>query len=392
MAADMKWLLHPATVTAAGVLAVLAATGITLHFNADASGGSGKTTAAVCERLAVPAYFSPPYWETAIHSKYPPADMILDVNGVGAGTAPDTELQGLVRQAMAAGITVLGYSSTVDGQRPVAQVEADVRDYAAWYGVTSIFLDRVSGKPQQLAYYKRLADYIHQAHRGAQVWLNPGDYPDQSYMSVGDVVMVFEGSYAQYLTDSAPSWASRYPATRFAQTIYATPQAVLDATLRMAQRRAAGHVFVTDLVEPDPYQGLPSYWQAEDADVAAGCVAGARQTAAPRASTDSSACAARTLGQSRAYQSCAYDLQVLLNDLRNEGVPGPSQQLATDGYYGALTASDVASYNAVNVHPSPGGVATPATWRSLCLQDHDRGLGGSAWTAAGCAAVVNPNG
>jgi hypothetical protein len=378
----MRGLLHPATIAAAGVVAVLAATGLTLHFDVHGSGNSGTTT-AVCERLAVPAYFSPPYWETAIHSKDPPADMILDVSGMGAGTAPDTALQGVVRQTQAAGITVLGYSSTVDGQRSAAQVEADVRHYAAWYGVTSIFLDRVSGKPQQLDYYKGIADYIHRAQRGAQVWLNPGVYPDRGYMAVGDVVMVFEGTYAQYLTDSVPGWAGQYPAARFADTVYAAPGAVLANSLRMAQRGRAGHVYVTDLVGSDPYQGLPSYWQTEAADVAAGCTAGAPQTT-PSAAVETAKCVTRTFGRSSTYQSCVYDLQVLLNDLWNDGVPGPSQRLVPDGDYGPRTESDVASYNAAYVHPSPGTVATPATWHSLCLQGSDRGLRGSSAYLSGC--------
>jgi hypothetical protein len=382
----MRGLLHPATVTALGVIAVLAATGITLGSEAN-NIGSSASNAAVCERLAVPAYFSPPYWETVIHSKYPPADMILNVTGVGAGTAPDPQLQALVRQAREAGITILGYSSTVDGQRPAAQVEADVRHYAAWYGVTSIFLDRVSSGPQQLDYYKQLADYIHQAHRGAQVWLNPGVYPDQRYMSVGDVVMVFEGTYTQYLTDSVPGWASHYAPDRFAHTIYATPGAVLADTLKLAQRRNAGHLYVTDLVGSDPYQGLPSYWQAEDADAVADCTSGPKH-AAPGSSKEGTECAFRTFGPSNAYQSCVYDLQVLLNDLWDRGVRGPNLGLGTDGYYGPDTERDVASFNAVDVHPSPGNVVTPSTWHWLCLQDYDHGFRGAEWNAAGCAGVV----
>jgi len=277
----MRAWLRPAVWTAAGVLAVLVATTITLGVSAsgssgDGSDGTGAGSAAdgsgrVCERLAVPAYFSPPYWETAIHSKYPPADMILNVSGAGAGKAPVPELQALVKQARAAGITVLGYSSTDEGKRPAAQVKADVRDYAAWYGVTSIFLDRVSGQAPQVSYYKQLASYIHRAHRGAQVWLNPGVYPNQSYLSIGDVVMVFEGTYAQYLTAQVPGWANRYPADRFAHTIYATPGQVLAEALKLAQQRNAKHVYVTDLVGSNPYQGLPSYWPTEDTDANATC-------------------------------------------------------------------------------------------------------------------------
>jgi hypothetical protein len=277
----MRTWLRPAIWTAAGVLTVLAATAITLGVSASGSSGGGADgtgtgtvangNARVCERLAVPAYFSPPYWETAIHSKYPPMDMILNVSGLGAGAAPVPGLQALAKQARAAGITILGYSSTDDGKRPAAQVETDVRHYAAWYGVRSIFLDRVSGKTPQVSYYSKLARYIHRAHRGAQVWLNPGVYPNQSYMSIGDVVMVFEGTYASYLTAQVPGWVKHYAAGRFAHTIYATPGSVLAQALKLAQQRDAQHLYVTDLVGSNPYQGLPSYWTAEDADAMATC-------------------------------------------------------------------------------------------------------------------------
>ena len=288
----MRSWLRPGVAAVAGVLVVLAATGITLGIkgnspsnsaspsaststSASASGadGRGRASVAVCEQLTVPAYFSAPYWLNAIHSKHPPADMILDISGTGAGTGPEASMLYLVRKAQAAGITVLGYSSTVDGQRPIAEVEADVRNYAAWYGVTSIFLDLVSGTAPQFSYYKQLADYIHAAHAGAQVWLNPGVYPDQDYMSIGDVVLAFEGTYEQYLTARVPSWANDYPAVRFMNTIYATPQSALAAAIKTAEQRGAGHIYVTDLVGSNPYQGLPSYWSAEDAAAHAGCAA-----------------------------------------------------------------------------------------------------------------------
>jgi hypothetical protein len=277
----MRW-LRPSVITAAGVLAVLAVTGITLGVNANSSRGvSGATgdkvhssvRSGVCEQLAVPAYFSAPYWITAIKSKHPPADMILDISGVGAGTKPSAAWLYLVKKAQAAGITVLGYSSTADGQRPISQVEADVRNYASWYGVTSIFLDRVSGRSGQYSYYKTISNYIHAAHPGDEVWLNPGVYPNQDYMSIGDVVLVFEGPYAQYLKDKVPSWASYYPADRFLHTIYATPKAALESALSTAQQRGAGRIYVTDLIGTNPYQGLPSYWSTEVADAAAGCPA-----------------------------------------------------------------------------------------------------------------------
>ena len=185
--------LRPALYAAVGVIVVLIATGITFatvgvqrgsgtSYQTVAGGapnpaGTPSSNAAVCEQLVVPAYFSSAYWEAAIHAKHPPADMILDISGVGAGSAPEPEFKSLVKQATAAGISILGYSSTVDGARPIAQVEEDVQNYKAWYGVTDIFLDRVSGQPAQLSYYKQLDAYIHQSHAGLPGLAEPRRLP-----------------------------------------------------------------------------------------------------------------------------------------------------------------------------------------------------------------------
>jgi len=232
-------------------------------------------TGTYCRQLVVPAYFySSAIWAQAAQANPAPSDIVLDISGVGAGNAPDAHFQAVAKQAQSAGVTILGYISTVDGQRPVSQVETEVRNYKAWYGVTSIFLDRVSGTPQGLAYYTQLVNYIHQFDAGSSVWLNPGEYPDQQYMSIGNVVMVFEGTYAQYLTLRVPSWVDQYPASKFAHTIYATSASDLDSALKLATSRRGGHVYVTDGSGANPYAGLPSYWSREDSAASSGCAAG----------------------------------------------------------------------------------------------------------------------
>jgi hypothetical protein len=205
-------------------------------------------------------------WTRASGTRPTPANMILDLpNGVGAGQAPDPSFQALVRQAKSAGLTILGYSSTVDGARPMADVEADVRHYRDWYGVTHIFLDRVTGQSLQFAYYQRLSAYIHGLDGPSSVWMNPGTYPDEGYMSIGDVVMVFEGTYPQYLALQVPAWVGRYSPARFAHTIYATPEADLANALQLTHRRRAMHVYITDRTGANPYNALPGYWSREAA-------------------------------------------------------------------------------------------------------------------------------
>jgi hypothetical protein len=252
----------------AGILP-LAAVGLVLPLIS----GSGPR----CQQIAVPAYFYPGAdWTRATDSRPAPAIMILDITSSGAGSSPDPDYQAAVRQAQAAGIKILGYSNTDYTQRPAAAVEADVRKYAAWYSVTDFFLDEVSSGSESIGYYRRLTSYIKDLHPGSMVMLNPGIYPDRQYMSLGDVMLVYEDTYAHYLGLHVPSWAGRYPAARFAHVIYATAGTQLANAIRLAGKRHAGYVYVTDSAGPNPYDSLPGYWASEDAMVAGRCNGGGR--------------------------------------------------------------------------------------------------------------------
>jgi hypothetical protein len=227
---------------------------------------------APCQQLVVPAYFYPgPSWTRAVNSRPVPSMMILDITSSGAGSSPDPNYQRTIRRARAAGIRIMGYSNTGYGRRPAAAVELDVRKYKAWYGVTDMFLDAVSSGGGALPYYRRLAGYIHRVNPGSTVMLNPGTYPDQRYMSVGDVVLVYEDTYANYLGLRVPRWAGRYPAARFAQIIYATPESRFPAAIGLSRRRHAGYVYVTGNAGLNPYRALPGYWPRENRIIAAQC-------------------------------------------------------------------------------------------------------------------------
>jgi len=227
---------------------------------------------APCQEAAIPAYFYPgANWNRAVSSKPVPGIMILDITSSGAGTAPDRNYQAAVRRAQLAGIRIIGYSNTNYTQRSATAVETDVKDYKTWYDVTNIFLDEVSSSSSKIAYYRQLNDYIHNVNPGSMVMLNPGTYPDRQYMSLGDVVMAYENTYANYASIHVPGWAGRYPAARFAYIIYATSESQLANAISLSRRRHAGYVYVTSSTGANPYSSLPGYWSREDALIAARC-------------------------------------------------------------------------------------------------------------------------
>lgn len=247
------------------VAIVVLAAAIALTVKLTARGGQP------CQSSFVPAFFAPQGWNRAVSGGVVPAVLILNPAS-GPGTAPDPVFRAAVSEARRAGANVIGYIGTNYAQRPLAQSERDIRDYRNWYGVTSIFLDQTpTSGTAQIGYYRTLARYIRQSTPHAVIWLNPGAYPDQSYMSVGNVVMVFEGPYKSYVTSRVPGWARNYRPARFAHTVYATPGADLAAAVRLSRLRNAGYAYITDDIGPNPYSALPSYWSREQAVVAGGC-------------------------------------------------------------------------------------------------------------------------
>ena len=230
------------------------------------------TSPPPCQATFVPAFFPPPDWTKAIHNgAVAPGVMILNPAS-GPGTSPDEALQASVSHAQDSGSRVIGYVGTEYGARPLAQAEQFVREYHSWYGVTGIFLDQTPTEgTSNIGYYRTLARFIHRIIPDATIWLNPGDFPARAYMSVGNVVMVFEGPYKNYVNLPVPKWVKDYRPGRFAHTVYATPEAAISSAVKLSRVRNAGYLFVTDNVGANPYSALPDYWSRESAAVAGGC-------------------------------------------------------------------------------------------------------------------------
>lgn len=245
------------------VLVIAAAIGLTVKLTSHAPPS--------CQSSFVPAFFAPQGFARSVSDGRFPAVLILNPAS-GPGTAPDPAFRTAVGQAEDTGTHVIGYIGTNYAQRPLAEAERYVRDYRKWYGVSDIFLDQTPTTGSgEIGYYRSLAAFIRRTTPNATIWLNPGAYPDQSYMSVGNVVMAFEGPYASYLSLRIPAWAHRYPATRFAHTVYATPGAVMANAVRLSRQRNAGYVYVTNDVGANPYSALPNYWPRELVAVAGNC-------------------------------------------------------------------------------------------------------------------------
>jgi hypothetical protein len=90
-------------------------------------------------------------------------------------------------------------------------------------------------------------------------------------MSVGNVVMVFEGTCAQYLKDQVPRW------TRFSRD--QVREHHLQGRVELVSRQRHQPVPQPEcrlclgacLAGSDPCNALPSYWSSENTAITAGC-------------------------------------------------------------------------------------------------------------------------
>lgn len=233
--------------------------------------GASTARAAVCQKMFIPAYFYPgPLWDQATAGAPTVGTMIMNPAS-GPGASSNSDYVAAVNKALAAGVKVIGYVHTSYGLRDAAVVKSEIDAYKAWYGVSGIFLDEVASDAALLPYYQDLADYI-RATPGTFVALNPGTIPAQGYMSVGDTVVVFEGTYNTYKTWSAPVWAAQYPASKFVHLVHATAGSTkMKYVINWSRNRLAGNVYITHDLLPNPWDMLPSYWSSELTQINKSC-------------------------------------------------------------------------------------------------------------------------
>jgi hypothetical protein len=267
------------------------------------AGVAGAAAPAVCQRL-VPSAYGPTVWAGAESSTPVPADVIAnwgagyDGAGGGPGLSKNAADRATIRQAKARGIHVLGYVWTDYANNaqhnpvqpwmtpaPLRAVEKEAMEWYRWYGVTRLFFDgSTTGTGDgQLSYYRRLYRYVHNHIPRAQVWINPGWYPPTAaYMRATDVLMDFESGYDTLAANPPPHWVFHYPARRFASALQLpdSQSSSLAAALALTRADNVGHVYIAD---QEDYSALPSYWNAESADVAAECAARAQPTDGERA-------------------------------------------------------------------------------------------------------------
>lgn len=213
--------------------------------------------------VAVPGYVDPgdaAYWDAVVAAVPTVRDVVINPDS-GPGAAPVGPYVDLVQALRQAGARVVGYVATGYGQRDPATVTADIARWREWYGVTDVFLDEVPAVPEAIPTY---AGYTAAVRDGdGMAVLNPGVVPDPGYFGIADAVVTFEDPASSYLGAEPPGWVRDDERAEVWHIVIDTPADQLDAVVGRARQQGVDEVYVTDDVDPNPYDSVPTYWSAK---------------------------------------------------------------------------------------------------------------------------------
>ncbi len=222
-------------------------------------------------RLLVPAYFYPggpslEHWNRLIDVAHRVPIVAVVNPSSGPGTEANPDYAAVIRRAEEAGVVVAGYVNTQYGQRPLPEIEEDVDRWSRFYpDLGGIFFDaQASGAEEADAYaglHAMVADKIDQA----LVITNPGTVCVEDYFakSATNIAVLFE-NLEGFRGFQLPSWAGRYDAGNFAALPYDVETAEeMRECLRQAVLKGVGCIYVSDAIQPNPWDRLPAYWDEE---------------------------------------------------------------------------------------------------------------------------------
>src|SRR2546428_3530620 len=198
----------------------------------------------------------------SVHNLHPSVPMVAKVNpSSGPGTAPDaTHLNGY-NKLKAAGITVLGYVPTHYAADSIASKEILIDDYKNWYNLDGIFFDEMKNSGAE-SYYSTLTNYVKNVDGMKMTVCNPGTSVPQSYVGTCDTIEIAESAGLPSLsTLQSRTFYPNYDKSNFFMLAHDTNSIVqTDVTDRMPY---VGYEYITNDVEPNPYDTLPYYFLDE---------------------------------------------------------------------------------------------------------------------------------
>ena len=213
----------------------------------------------------VPAYLPPAGLRQLVAQPDPTRLVVINPDN-GPGSALDPEYADVIDQLRDAGTRVLGYVATGYATRDPEVVRREVARYASWYKIDDLFVDEVSSDEASLPYYTALSATLRRTNR--LLAFNPGMVPAGGYFGLADIVVTFEGSFAEYRAAQTPAPApvNGVPRTRTAHLVFGATD---DQAIEVAAGKRADYVYATSGTFPNPWSTLASSFTDQQSRLAA---------------------------------------------------------------------------------------------------------------------------
>jgi hypothetical protein len=194
------------------------------------------------------------------HQNWPRIAAIPIVNNQnGPGASPNSSWTKGIDVLVNAGCKVAGYVYSEYGQRALALVETDIRNWRAWYPhVTALFIDQMSNASGNEAYYAALTAYA-RSHGFDFVVGNPGAPTAPSYIGTVDTMVIHE---TNEVPASFSPWQASYSPNNFATLSYGIPASLVPAEQVRSNKSAVAYQYVTDdgaVPDRNPWDHLSTY-------------------------------------------------------------------------------------------------------------------------------------
>lgn len=187
-------------------------------------------------------------------------------NSNGPGAAKDGNFTAVIKRLRATdNIKVLGYITTSNAARPIADAKAEVDTWLEWYSPDGIFIDEMSNAPNpaHVAYYVELTAYIHS--KGIPLSIgNPGTAQLPMYFeaAAADIICVFENTYVPdepFLKGDYAGGYADYSTNGRAALMYAQP--TFDTETAKLLMKHTAMWFITSETAPVLWGLMPPYFE-----------------------------------------------------------------------------------------------------------------------------------
>ena len=209
--------------------------------------------------IIIPLYTYPGNtWDSIISIKtnYPEVPILAIINpNSGPGENKDSNYESGINDMRAAGIKVIGYTSTNFTIRDIGDVYSDIDQYKKWYELDGIFFDEMSNNAGDENYYSNTTSYANIQNFSYTVG-NPGTSTLPSFIGTVDNIIIYERAGVPNIF-SFDEWISKYPEDNFSVLSYDVP--TLDTDYVVEATNHVGYLYLTNDVLNNPWDSLPPY-------------------------------------------------------------------------------------------------------------------------------------